>query len=152
MPPKVIDRVGLKAGRLTVIRRAESHPPTKWRGPWWVCQCECGNQAILPSTAIVNRHTLSCGCLQRETRLERCRKASAIAHARGCHLRGLAIIAARRPEQRAVKARAQLLEEYPRFADWINAHADEIDDRCLIKRDWILEHAAQLTEEAEGSA
>lgn len=37
----------------------------------WLCDCDCGAEAIVASTALIARSTKSCGCLQRERRVER---------------------------------------------------------------------------------
>ena len=60
--PKLIDLIGQKFGRLTVIERDYS----KKNGTYWLCQCECGNQKIVESRNLRRGLTKSCGCLQKE--------------------------------------------------------------------------------------
>jgi len=61
-PPNFKDLTGRKFGKLTVIERV--YPNGKnWRARW-ACQCDCGNEIILPSNNLLNSHTKSCGCLK----------------------------------------------------------------------------------------
>jgi hypothetical protein len=60
---KLIDEVGNRYGRLTVIERAENTPDRKAQ---WLCKCDCGNTGIFQGTKLRSGHTKSCGCLQRE--------------------------------------------------------------------------------------
>lgn len=57
----LIDRVGDKVGRLTVL----SLSAEKTKKVHWVCQCECGNKTTVAANALGVR-TNSCGCLQSE--------------------------------------------------------------------------------------
>ena len=55
-------------GRLTVLE--ESAPPTEYtayRGLWYRCLCQCGNEAVVRRSSLVAGDTKSCGCLRRET-------------------------------------------------------------------------------------
>lgn len=53
--------IGKKFNKLTVIARAEDHiEPSGRKRIMWVCQCECGNIKIIPSSRLPR--TLSCGC------------------------------------------------------------------------------------------
>lgn len=59
---KFVDLTGRKFGMLTVIKRVEDVKPGR---PMWLCQCECGNTAIVSSTALTKTGgTKSCGCLR----------------------------------------------------------------------------------------
>jgi len=60
---RVIDLTGDRYGRLVVISRA----PNKGRRVAWRCRCDCGAERIIASNNLRRRHTLSCGCLLRET-------------------------------------------------------------------------------------
>lgn len=64
---KLIDLTEQKFGRLTVIKRVEKQ--NKTRSAYWLCQCECGNTTIVSSPNLKNKHAMSCGCLQQESRL-----------------------------------------------------------------------------------
>lgn len=68
------DLTGEKIGRLYVI--GPSDPPNNncKKAQYWLCQCECGNQKILPTGDLQGEsHTQSCGCLATEIRKERMR-------------------------------------------------------------------------------
>jgi hypothetical protein len=56
----LIDLIGLKFSRLTVIGRAEN---TDRRRTQWLCRCECGSEKIVLGQNLRNGNTKSCGCL-----------------------------------------------------------------------------------------
>lgn len=66
MRPKIIEMVGIKIGRLTVIKRAGSNNDCL---ATWVCKCDCGWITTVSGKALrsKNNPTLSCGCLRGET-------------------------------------------------------------------------------------
>jgi hypothetical protein len=58
-----IPMMGLRFGRLLVIKRAKSV-----RGKFrWICRCDCGATATRDGSALRYGHVKSCGCLSRET-------------------------------------------------------------------------------------
>lgn len=57
--------IGQTFNRLTVLRPSTKRH--KHRGPFWICQCICGNECTVRSDGLRNGHAKSCGCLQRET-------------------------------------------------------------------------------------
>lgn len=59
---KIINLVGMRFGRLSVMERAEN----KGNHPAWTCKCDCGSMCVVTGTHLRSGHTLSCGCLQRE--------------------------------------------------------------------------------------
>jgi len=61
----LIDLVGKKFGRLTVLRR--SYPNSKSGELKWCCKCECGKEKIIFGQNLRGGFTQSCGCLQKET-------------------------------------------------------------------------------------
>lgn len=65
---KVIDLIGQKFGRLTVINRAENYvPPSKKKKvARWECQCECGNEVIVRGDALRSGLIKSCGCFKKD--------------------------------------------------------------------------------------
>ncbi|HEL1630287.1 TPA: AP2 domain-containing protein [Streptococcus suis] len=69
--PKLIDLTGRQFGRLKVIERAD----TVHREVYWRCQCICGNKKTvrgsLLNTKNSKRRVRSCGCLLKETSLNR---------------------------------------------------------------------------------
>ena len=63
--------VGKRFCRLLVVKQAPSRDK---RTRWW-CLCDCGVQKEMSSKNLLNGHTRSCGCLQREkVRANKCRK------------------------------------------------------------------------------
>ncbi len=60
---KVLDIVGQRFGKLTVISRAPNNKTGQSR---WLVRCDCGNQKVVTGTKLTTGHTLSCGCLVRE--------------------------------------------------------------------------------------
>jgi hypothetical protein len=58
----LIDMVGKKFNRLTVVARAENNGTRAA----WLCLCECGNQITLTGKVIRSGHTKSCGCYRKE--------------------------------------------------------------------------------------
>lgn len=64
----VKDLSGRVFGRLTVICRAGSD---KRRHALWLCRCECGEERVVSSTALISGGTLSCGCYVRDINKER---------------------------------------------------------------------------------
>ena len=55
--------VGLRFGRLTVLRLDDSKPDSPMH---WVCKCDCGNIKSIVGASLKNGNTKSCGCLQKE--------------------------------------------------------------------------------------
>lgn len=60
---KLIDRTGVRYGRLLVLNRAGSN---KRNEALWRCRCDCGGTVTVCATALSSGDTKSCGCLQRE--------------------------------------------------------------------------------------
>jgi hypothetical protein len=60
------DIVGMKFGRLSVLRRAEPDANIKHRGARWVCQCECGTETVVRTDVLGCGTTVSCGCFNKE--------------------------------------------------------------------------------------
>lgn len=57
--PKIVDRVGDRFGRLTVIA-----PADRRRGQVaWRCLCDCGSETSVATGDLLSGHTKSCGCL-----------------------------------------------------------------------------------------
>ena len=61
-----VDIIGLTFGRLTVLRMSENTANLVR----WVCQCSCGNTKIAKGGHLRAGLIKSCGCLQKEARLE----------------------------------------------------------------------------------
>ncbi len=67
--PPVEDLTGCIFGRLTVLKQAEWKNGTSY----WRCRCECGNETVVRYAYLLNGHTKSCGCLQKESIIENLR-------------------------------------------------------------------------------
>lgn len=64
---KIIDMVGEKCGRITVIERSgEKRGRASWK-----CKCECGNIVVVDGVYLRNGRTTSCGCYHNEKLIER---------------------------------------------------------------------------------
>lgn len=61
MGMRVIDRTGLRYGRLTVLSQAER---TEKGHTQWLCRCDCGNTKIIPTYNLTRIQ--SCGCYRDE--------------------------------------------------------------------------------------
>ena len=65
---KLIDLVGQRFGRLTVIEL--DHKNEKTRQYYWKCLCDCGNECVVYSGHLKDGHTSSCGCYNKERVVE----------------------------------------------------------------------------------
>lgn len=61
---KKLNVVGKRFGRLLVISETENKDGSGRRKV--LCQCDCGKQKTTVTTHLVDGHTKSCGCLQKE--------------------------------------------------------------------------------------
>lgn len=63
---KIVDVLGKRFGRLTVISRAES------RGgrAHWNCQCDCGKKTVVSGAYLRKGHTKSCGCYNEDKKIK----------------------------------------------------------------------------------
>lgn len=67
----MIDMLGKKYNRLTVIERADDYVTSKGvHEVRWLCECDCGNKTIVLGRNLRSGITKSCGCLQRERAAE----------------------------------------------------------------------------------
>ena len=62
----LINLIGQKFGRLTVIERMPNIKKKKEQIVLWKCKCECGNEVTVKSIDLRRGHTKSCGCLKME--------------------------------------------------------------------------------------
>lgn len=60
--PKLIDLIGQKYGRLTIIKAGTLYGRIAWE-----CQCSCGATKMVTSNDLRRRKVQSCGCIRRET-------------------------------------------------------------------------------------
>jgi hypothetical protein len=77
----LIDMVGRRVGRLTIIARVENNRGGQAR---WLSRCDCGGETVSIGAALRNGATRSCGCLGRE----RVKGANALRIKHGCARRG----------------------------------------------------------------
>lgn len=61
---KIIDRSGMRFGRLVVVSLCAERAPN--RNARWRCHCDCGSETDVDSDKLVTGATKSCGCLGRE--------------------------------------------------------------------------------------
>lgn len=59
---RLIDLVGLKFGRLTVIKRVEN----QGKNTRWLCRCDCGIEKIFFGSNLRRGLSKSCGCYRKE--------------------------------------------------------------------------------------
>jgi len=59
---KLIDMIGKKFHRLTIISRAENEGTRAA----WKCACDCGNTITISGKKLRSGHTKSCGCYRKE--------------------------------------------------------------------------------------
>lgn len=72
MPP-FKDIIGMKFGRLTVIKLAYTKRASKILY-YYLCKCDCGKEHIVLKSSLLNGLTKSCGCYNNEVRAEKCRQ------------------------------------------------------------------------------
>lgn len=78
---KFVDLTGRRFGRLTVISRAKDRVfPCGVRGVSYLCKCDCGNEKVISAAHLRNGHASSCGCLQKESRINTHKKHGARNH------------------------------------------------------------------------
>lgn len=63
---EVIDLVGNRYGRLTVVEKISSFGASRWK-----CKCDCGNYKEVYGNHLKNGNVQSCGCLAKELTSER---------------------------------------------------------------------------------
>lgn len=68
---KIINLIGKKFGRLTVLKRMAND---KHKKPMWLCKCDCGEEKIVLGLSLKSGNTKSCGCLQKEVVIKRSTK------------------------------------------------------------------------------
>lgn len=67
MSRKIVDLIGQKFGKLTVVKRAEDKiEPNGRHRTMWLCQCDCGNIKAIQTNCLKKGYTQSCGCLKQK--------------------------------------------------------------------------------------
>lgn len=85
---KKLELLNHKVGRLTVIAEGKGYirPSNNSKNSTWICLCECGTtKEIVGSRLTAKNPTQSCGCLNRETTIERNKKYRNIKHGLSKH-------------------------------------------------------------------
>jgi hypothetical protein len=57
----MVDLVGQRFGRLTVLSRKDGLMRT-----YWMCLCDCGKETTVRTDKLKSGNTVSCGCYQKE--------------------------------------------------------------------------------------
>lgn len=70
----LIDLTGRTFGRLKVIERSADNCEYSQPRPRWLCECECGNKAVVLGANLRSGMTRSCGCLRSEKARTRAKK------------------------------------------------------------------------------
>lgn len=61
------DLTGQRFGRWTILEKAPlEHVRSNGLKTGWRCKCDCGTERVITSKALLNRESLSCGCLRTE--------------------------------------------------------------------------------------
>ena len=64
-----VDRTGQRFGKLVIVEMLYDYNDT---GKTYVkCLCDCGNVKIIAMNNVINGHTTSCGCWEKESRFQR---------------------------------------------------------------------------------
>ena len=71
---RFMDLTGQRFGRLVALSRMDQNNANN--KIVWLCQCDCGKQAIVIGSRLYTGKTKSCGCLTREKTIERSTKHS----------------------------------------------------------------------------
>lgn len=61
--PKILNRVGMRYGRLVVVEYAGRDHRNK---VLWLCKCDCGNKKVVVGDNLSSGKSNSCGCLKKE--------------------------------------------------------------------------------------
>lgn len=64
--PSIVDRGGVRFGRLTAIERIQRRRPNGRAVVYWRCECDCGNETVVSASELREDRTQSCGCLVSE--------------------------------------------------------------------------------------
>lgn len=62
-----VNRIGVRYGRLLVIKEATQPQNIKHKRVFWLCKCDCGNETVVASHNLQSGTTKSCGCWHDES-------------------------------------------------------------------------------------
>lgn len=131
-----IDITGKKFGRLTAIK-VDHKTQT---GEWWLCQCDCGNTAIVHKGSLLGKQVVSCKCYQKERQLQGLSKVNGLSHTRlyriWRNMRNRCYYL-KHPEfkywgGRGIEVCKEWKENFLRFFEWAMAH--DYQDNLSIDR------------------
>jgi hypothetical protein len=66
MRGKLVDLIGRKFGRLTVVKKVENPKKYTCLDAFWLCKCRCGNLRIINGSSLRKGASKSCGCRRKE--------------------------------------------------------------------------------------
>ena len=67
MGKPIVNMIGFKSYRWTVISEASRPENAKQTGKFWNCICECGTERVVYGVTVRSASSKSCGCLRSET-------------------------------------------------------------------------------------
>lgn len=128
---KIIEMIGNKYGRLTVIERASVG---KSGAVKWKCKCDCGNIVIVNGSFLRNGHTSSCSCLQKDIAARTAKKMGMENKRHGMSQARVHNI------WRGMKQRCEdhNAEDWPRYGGRGITVCDEWRDNFEAFRDWAM--------------
>ena len=66
------DLTNKKYNRITLLCRVDK--PNASNSAQWACLCDCGNYFVATGCQVVNGHTKSCGCYNKEICRKKCKE------------------------------------------------------------------------------
>lgn len=67
MGKPIVNMIGFKSYRWTVVSEASRPENAKQTGKFWNCICECGTERVVYGVTVRSASSKSCGCLRSET-------------------------------------------------------------------------------------
>lgn len=67
----VVSHVGERFGKLVILETFQRQQPSGRNVRYCRCKCDCGNEKVISFEHLRNRHTTSCGCVQKNKVRER---------------------------------------------------------------------------------
>ena len=64
----IINLIGNKYGRLTVLERDSTKPQGAGKSAYWICKCDCGNIKSIRTDKLRKNEIISCGCYSKEVK------------------------------------------------------------------------------------
>jgi hypothetical protein len=138
--PRFIDLEGQTFDRRKRLKVIEYRGSNKDHHALWLCECSCGNTKVIIGSRITKGLTQSCGCLHRETLIER-QTTHGDTHTRLYNIYNLMIFRCNNKKAtqykdyggRGIKVCDEWLANYDVFRDWAMGHGYRED--LTIERD-----------------